>query len=472
MRGRPPAGGLRDLISSSAVPRYRFAGFVLSPRERSLVRDGQAVPLIPRYFDLLLFLVERRREAVHRRDIFDRVWTDVIVSDSALSQAIRTLRRTLGDDPRTPQFIRTVSRHGYQFVCASLVEEDEDALAEPERPPSVAASPALPHGDRDPFPPLLAALAVAPTTPAAREEQRDAAERLHALGTADALRRLDGHPREAYARALLRDTRHQVPGAGEVPLLAAHEGMRAAAQLVRLRGRRGARLVLRRWLGGTTGAATAGLVAGLLGGLLLTVAPGSTAPFSVVPVLAAIGAACGALGGAGVSAGLSAAEVMALSARRAVLVPAAAAGGALAGGAAQLLARWTLDAVFGLAVPVGGLIEGLVIGTGVGAAFALATRTVRAGLAAPRGAARVRASVITAAGGAVAALLLALLGFPLVGGTIHLLAQASHGSQVLLTPLGRLVGEPEFGPLARALLSIGEGGAFGAGIAYGLVRRG
>lgn len=98
------------------MPRYRFGEFILSPRRRLLVRGGREQPLIPRYFDLLVFLIERRHEAVHRRDIFDRVWNDVVVSDSALSQAIRTIRRVLGDDSREPRFIRTVSRHGYRFV--------------------------------------------------------------------------------------------------------------------------------------------------------------------------------------------------------------------------------------------------------------------------------------------------------------------------------------------------------------------
>src|SRR3954451_11473370 len=84
--------------------------------------------LIPRYFDLLVFLIERRHEAVHRRDIFERVWHDVIVSDSALSQAVRTLRRTLADDSRDPRFIRTVSRHGYRFVCPEVFEEPDDDL--------------------------------------------------------------------------------------------------------------------------------------------------------------------------------------------------------------------------------------------------------------------------------------------------------------------------------------------------------
>ena len=101
--------------------RYRFDRFLLSPRRRLLLREGQETPLIPRYFDLLVYLIEHRHEAVNRRQIFEQVWTDVIVSDSALSQAIRTIRRTLGDDSREPRFIRTVSRHGYQFVHPELV---------------------------------------------------------------------------------------------------------------------------------------------------------------------------------------------------------------------------------------------------------------------------------------------------------------------------------------------------------------
>jgi DNA-binding winged helix-turn-helix (wHTH) protein len=95
---------------------FRFGEFVLSPRRRLLLRNGTPVALIPKYLDLLLLLVVRRHDAVSKRAIFDEVWSDVVVSDGALSQAVRTLRRTLGDDSREPRFIRTVSRHGYQFV--------------------------------------------------------------------------------------------------------------------------------------------------------------------------------------------------------------------------------------------------------------------------------------------------------------------------------------------------------------------
>ena len=124
------------------MPLYRFANFSLSPRRRLLLRDGRELPLIPRYFDLLVFLIERRHEAVHAAR-FDRVWNDVIVSDSALSQAIRTLRRALDDDPREPRFIRTVSRHGYQFVFTNVVEESDSDGGVPRAPLAALVGPRL-----------------------------------------------------------------------------------------------------------------------------------------------------------------------------------------------------------------------------------------------------------------------------------------------------------------------------------------
>jgi hypothetical protein len=77
----------------------------------------------------------------------------------------------------------------------------------------------------------------------------------------------------------------------------------------------------------------------------------------------------------------------------------------------------------------------------------------------------------TALACALAALALTVSGRPLVGGTVHAIAQASAGAQAVLTPLGRLIGEPGFGPITSSLISMGEGAAFGVGLALGLTRR-
>ena len=58
-----------------------------------------------------------------------------------------------------------------------------------------------------------------------------------------------------------------------------------------------------------------------------------------------------------------------------------------------------------------------------------------------------------------------------MGGTIHAVARVSASGQGLLTPLGRLIGEPGFGPVTAALIAMGEGATFGFGLTLGLTRR-
>jgi DNA-binding winged helix-turn-helix (wHTH) protein len=448
------------------VPRYRFGDFIVSPQRRALARRDAELALIPRYFDLLVYLIEHRHEAVHRRDIFDHVWNDVVVSDSALSQAIRTIRRTLGDDSREPRYIRTVSRHGYQFVFDGVVEEDDGAWpatseAQGERGPAIA----------DPFEPLLERLTREPADPGDDESRREAAELLHALGTAEALRRLGTRPGHASARALLRDSRWDAPQAGPVPIFSGPAPLAASSALIALRLKRAARIVAARWANASVGGGVAGLLGGIVGGLLLAAAPGSSAPLAVLPVLAVIGAGCGAVGGAAIGAGMSIAEAVARSQRTVALIVGAAIAGGVAGAAIQWLGRESLLALVGVRVETGGGLEGLVVGATVGLGYALATSGVEGGLAAPRGRGRVRVAALTALACGLGALALSASGRPLVGGTIHAIAQASQGSQAALTPLGRIIGEPDFGPITRALIGMGEGLFFGAGLALGLTRR-
>ena len=119
----------------------------------------------------------------------------------------------------------------------------------------------------------------------------------------------------------------------------------------------------------------------------------------------------------------------------------------------------------------GGAIEGLVIGGAAGLAYALATGPANGGLAAPRGRQRVRSVWLISLACGLAALALTLAGRELVGGTLHQIAQSSQGAQALLTPLARVVGEPDMGPLTGALVGTGEGALFGIGLAFGLTRR-
>lgn len=452
------------MTTSTSRPRYRFGGFVVSPLQRVIMRAGHEVPLVPRYLDLLLLLIERRHEAVHRRDIFDRVWSDVVVSDGALSQAVRTLRRALGDGSREPSFIRTVSRHGYQFVYPEVFEEEDDG------PVSKAATrtDAVPVQAES----FEAALALLCDTRADPADRREAAERLHALGTAEALRRLGARAGHDEARALLRDARWDVPGAGPVPLLGEPGAGRAIRALVGLRLRDAAGLVRSRWAAASAGGAIAGGVAGFLGGMFLAAAPGGPGSWRVLAPLTVVGVAIGGIGAAGVGAGLAVAEAVARSARALGLVSLGALGGGLTGALAHTLGRWAVEGLFGHEMSfVGGGYEGLVVGAGAGLGYALATHPPRGGMATPRGGGRVRAAFMAGLVNAAAFVALAHAGGHLGGVSLDFMARSFQGSQVGLAPLARLFGEAELGPRTRTALAAYEGLLFGIGLSLGLTHR-
>jgi DNA-binding winged helix-turn-helix (wHTH) protein len=101
----------------AAAMTVRFSDFVLDPRQRTLTRDGAPVELNARYFDALALMARAPGELVTKDRFMDEVWRGIPVTDEALTQCIRTLRRQLGDDAASPRFIETVPKHGYRFIA-------------------------------------------------------------------------------------------------------------------------------------------------------------------------------------------------------------------------------------------------------------------------------------------------------------------------------------------------------------------
>src|SRR5215510_1401518 len=110
---RPPANG------------YRFDEFFIDATNRQLSRAGEPVPLNSKYFDVLLLLVSRGGRLVEKRNIFDEVWDGVFVTDAALTQCVKDIRRQLGDDASNPRYIKTVPKHGYIFIGNAVESETE-----------------------------------------------------------------------------------------------------------------------------------------------------------------------------------------------------------------------------------------------------------------------------------------------------------------------------------------------------------
>ncbi len=103
---------------------YFFEDFHLDLKNRQLLKAGKIVPLNSKYFDVLSLLVQQPGQLAAKEFIFEKVWNDVVVTDSALSQCIKDIRKQLGDSASNPKFIKTIPKHGYSFIGKVIRKEN------------------------------------------------------------------------------------------------------------------------------------------------------------------------------------------------------------------------------------------------------------------------------------------------------------------------------------------------------------
>jgi len=94
-----------------------FGPYRLAPSNRTLLNDGQLVPLTGRAFDLLIALVERAGEVVTKEELIARVWPSTVVEENNLRVHIGVLRRVLCADERGIRYVENVVGRGYSFVA-------------------------------------------------------------------------------------------------------------------------------------------------------------------------------------------------------------------------------------------------------------------------------------------------------------------------------------------------------------------
>jgi TolB-like protein/DNA-binding winged helix-turn-helix (wHTH) protein/Flp pilus assembly protein TadD len=109
--------------------------FELERQSRKLYRDGRLLRLERIPTEVLLLLIEKNGEIVSREEMIQKIWGDGVFfdTDNSINVAIRKVRHVLRDDPENPQFIQTVTGHGYRFI-APVPCEPAPAIASPVAP--------------------------------------------------------------------------------------------------------------------------------------------------------------------------------------------------------------------------------------------------------------------------------------------------------------------------------------------------
>jgi DNA-binding winged helix-turn-helix (wHTH) protein/TolB-like protein/Tfp pilus assembly protein PilF len=114
---------------------YEYGPFRLDPAEHRLTREGVPVPLAPKAFELLLFLVQNPGRLLSKEQIMQALWAGSFVEEANLTVSISLLRRILGEKDGNVRYIETIPKKGYRFIASVRVGLCPDAVM-PETDPS------------------------------------------------------------------------------------------------------------------------------------------------------------------------------------------------------------------------------------------------------------------------------------------------------------------------------------------------
>lgn len=100
----------------ACTEKFRFAEFTLSPAKRTLFRERTEIKLRDKDFDVLSFLIESAPKTCSHDEIIETVWNGTFVESASVDKSIANIRKILGDNVRSPRFIKTIRSKGYLFV--------------------------------------------------------------------------------------------------------------------------------------------------------------------------------------------------------------------------------------------------------------------------------------------------------------------------------------------------------------------
>jgi DNA-binding winged helix-turn-helix (wHTH) protein/tetratricopeptide (TPR) repeat protein/TolB-like protein len=138
-----------SLSATSATRRLWFGSFALDPETGRLFEGDRLIPLGPKPFELLYYLAQRPGRVVAKTELMEHVWADAHVMEGVLAQSVVDIRRALRDNVKSPQFIATLPRRGYQFVARVTTEPvpaPDETLPAALPKPKIAPRPARGFG--------------------------------------------------------------------------------------------------------------------------------------------------------------------------------------------------------------------------------------------------------------------------------------------------------------------------------------
>ena len=97
------------------LPQITCSPFCFDIRTYSLSKNGKTIPLTSKETALIYFFMKNQKQVFTKKQIYEHVWDQAVVDDNTIMVYVRRLREKLEDDPKNPQYLRTVWGIGYVF---------------------------------------------------------------------------------------------------------------------------------------------------------------------------------------------------------------------------------------------------------------------------------------------------------------------------------------------------------------------
>ena len=104
------SSGVKAPVVTEKIP---FADLILDTESRSVSRQGEMIPLTYTEFRILELFVTHKKKIYSLENIYQSIWGEDAVGDSAIMVHIKNIRKKLGDDSRNPKYIKTAWGRGY-----------------------------------------------------------------------------------------------------------------------------------------------------------------------------------------------------------------------------------------------------------------------------------------------------------------------------------------------------------------------
>src|SRR5437899_9633385 len=144
-------------MKSPQAQIYRFANIEVDTVRSCMRRGGEELRLRQKTFQVLLYLLEQRERLVTKEELIENLWKDTAVTDDALVQCVKDIRRAIGDDSRDARFIKTFPKAGYRFIAPvelrgnglAVIEREDITSFKLEFEQEIADSRTRRHGDAE-----------------------------------------------------------------------------------------------------------------------------------------------------------------------------------------------------------------------------------------------------------------------------------------------------------------------------------